>query len=114
MNINCNYESKLRVYPDISSYKICDINNSYYVYFKSVDEKSFNMDNNINYSFPKNIIEKYFDNSIENFDTIVRFMLKPIDPDLLRFELLDIVKKYDENYIIWVNTVYEKILNFKN
>ncbi len=63
---------------------------------------------------PKTIIKEYFDNSIELFYDYVCFIMDGIDPTNLKIELLKIVRKYNQEYIPWVNVVYERLLSAKN
>jgi hypothetical protein len=113
MFVNSNHENKIHVVPrkycnDIS----VDTINSDAVTFVTTGEKSFKF-KDIKYNISNNVIEEWFDGSRENFYDVVSKMIKPIDPELLRIELLKIVKKYDESYVSWVNIVYKNIIQHK-
>jgi hypothetical protein len=113
MFVNSNYENKIHVVPrkycnDISVNTI----NSEAVTFVTIGEKSFKF-KDTKYTISNNVIDEWFDGSKEIFHDMVLKMIKPIDPELLRIELLKIVKKYDERYISWVNIVYKNIIQYK-
>lgn len=113
MFVNNNYENKIHVMPR----KYCndigvDTINSETVTFVTIGEKSFKF-NDTKYIISKNIIDNWFDGSYEVFNDVVSKMVKSIDPELLRIELLKIVKEYDETYISWVNVVYKNIIQHK-
>jgi hypothetical protein len=60
---------------------------------------------------PRTILKEYFENSPELFHQYVEIMMEKIDPEKLRYELLKIVREINQEYIPWVNLVYERVSN---
>ena len=57
---------------------------------------------------PKNVLNKWFDGSLEVFYKEVKNLIRGIDADDLRSKLIDIVNFYNNDYVSWVNVVYER------
>jgi hypothetical protein len=112
MCINSNYENKIKVFPNNTNPFIVDMKNTKSVIFKSINEKSFKYDI-LYHEIPKSILERWFEGSLENFRKVVKDMVNEIDPDSFRQETLKIVRKYDESYVPWVNSIYLNIRNAK-
>lgn len=103
-------DTKIQVFPQNNNYEIIDIEHSTDVWFKNACEKSYRIED---FHIPRVIIDEYFNGSNDEFDTMVKIKVKSINPDLLRNKLLDIVKKYDNEFIYWVNSVYKRFTNLK-
>lgn len=112
MCVNNNFENKIYVFPSEKVYPIADVKNTDDVYFLTINEKSYKIDS-FKSKISENILNKWFKNSEDFFNENVRRMIKFIDPNFLRRELIKIVNKHNNDYVYWVNSVYEKILNLK-
>jgi endonuclease III-like uncharacterized protein len=77
------------------------------LYLYSINEKSYYY-NNKKMDVPKNVLNKWFDGSLEVFYKEVKNLIRGIDADDLRSKLIDIVNFYNNDYVSWVNVVYER------
>jgi hypothetical protein len=111
MCINCNLENKIHIFPSYNA-EICDTRYETFVNFKVINEKSYKYNSN-KVDVSKRIINEWFEDSVEEFQNLTTKIVKSIDAELLRQGLLKIVRKYDDNYVSWVNSVYNKILEAK-
>lgn len=112
MCINNNLENKVYTFPDRSIDNISDTKTSEKVHFITINEKSFKYTPE-ECEVSRTIIKKYFSDSDEKFDKLAKLMLRDVNPTKFKIELLRIVKKYDESYIPWVNSVYQRLMNLK-
>jgi hypothetical protein len=108
MCINSNFENNIYVFPSYDRASIIDTKYEYCVSFKVINEKSYKYDSSDS-EISKRILKEWFNNSIDDFLRIASKMVRSMDPDLLRFELLKIVRKYNDDYVSWVNSVYNKV-----
>jgi hypothetical protein len=98
------FESKIFVFPN--NMDNIYINNDR---FSQMNEQNFILkDKRCEPS--EHIIDKWFEGKRENFDLTLQILLNDVDPNLLRIQMLKIVKKYDEKYITWVTQVLAKVL----
>lgn len=113
MCINQNFENKIFLNPGCDVYKFTDIRFAETIFFETVNEKSFRFE--IIEQYPSvQVLDEWFDGSVETFLEIAKTIVKPINPTLFKIELLKLVRKYDDNYVSWVNCVYQRISNLKN
>jgi len=112
MCLNSNYENKIYVFPNSIKPFLMDMKTNTRVSIASINEQSFTYDTNKG-DISKNIIKQWFNNSMEEFYEIIGLLIMNIDIDALRQELIKIVNRYDNNYISWVNSVYERMINIK-
>lgn len=112
MCINNNLEHKIYTFPARNLDNITETKTSKNVYFITVNEKSFKYSPD-ECQISQTILKKYFEDSNEKFEDLAKMMVRNINMDKLRTELLKIVKKYDESYISWVNVVYKRLSDFK-
>jgi hypothetical protein len=113
MCVNNNFENKILVFPNYVKSSIIDTKYSDFVIFKVAGEKSYKYDHNES-RISKRILKEWFDDSEEEFQEMSYRMVKAMDADLLRWELKEIVFKYDSDYVSWINSVYNKIVHAKN
>lgn len=112
MCINSNYENNICVFPNTYTPFVIDTKNSKNILFKSVNEKSFKF-NTYNHEISKNILDKWFNGSLEEFQSVVKSLVNELDPDNLRIEITKIVNKYDNNFVSWINPIFENISTSK-
>lgn len=110
--INSNYDNKLFVFPTHFNPFLIDVKNSKYVVLKSIKEKSFKYDI-MTHEIYKSILDKWFDGSVEEFMKICKNIANEMNPNVLRQEMLSICRKYNDDYVSWVNSVYNKIIEAK-
>jgi hypothetical protein len=109
MCINSNFENKIYVFPNNLNPYIMNNLKMERVNFKTINEKSFKYDCN-KVEISNYIIKEWFNNSLEDFRKVSKDLVKGINPEILRQEMLKICKKYNDDYVSWVNSVYSKIL----
>lgn len=112
MCINSNFEDKIYVFPSFCENIISDMIYTDSVFFKVVNEKSYKYDSN-NSEISKRILKEWFNDSVEKFQEMSYEMVKAINPEKLKWELERIVSKYDNSYVAWINSVYNKVKEVK-
>lgn len=84
------------------------------LYCYSYNENDFVIVKNGKSDIPKNALNKWFDGSLEEFYKVVKSMIQGIEADFMRSKILDIVNEYNNDYVVWVNAVYERFRFIKN
>ena len=112
MCINSNFEDKIYVFPSFCETIISDMRYASSVFFKVINEKSYKYDSDES-EISKRILKEWFDDSLEKFQEMSYEMVKGINPEKLKWELERIVSKYDNNYVSWINSVYNKVKEVK-
>ncbi len=112
MCIKSNYENNIYVFPNSFTPFIIDTKNSKNILFKYINEKSFKF-NTQNHEISQSILDKYFNGSLEEFQSVVKAIVNELDPDNLRIEITKIVNKYDNNFVSWINPIFENISTSK-
>jgi hypothetical protein len=85
------------------------------VFLYSINDKKYGLklsDTSLN--IPENALNKWFDGSLEEFYKVVKSMIQGIEADFMRSKILDIVNEYNNDYVVWVNAVYERFRFIKN
>jgi hypothetical protein len=85
------------------------------LYLYTFNEKncSINLDDK-SLSIPQTTLNRWFDGSLENFYTETKNLIRGMDADSLKSKLSDIVNYYNNDYISWVNAVFERFRFVKN
>lgn len=78
--------------------------------FRNLESKIFKDENPTS---NEGVLERYKVSLRNSFIKRVLDLIEKIDPEKVKYELLKIVQEYNEDYIPWVNLVYERILNAK-
>ncbi len=98
--LNCNYENKINIRTDSVPYPI------------SYQETTFSLfADKSSCRIPKTIIKEWFDNDDMIFYDTVNLIMKDKDPMLIKFEVESIIRKYNDKYIGWVNSIYDRIMH---
>ena len=81
----------------------------------TVDDRSYPYINpdKIKYDISNTIVKEWFEGSIELFYDYVGKVMDKIDISKFKNISSKIVKKYNKNYINWINVVYERVSNAK-
>ncbi len=111
--LNCSIENNIFVRsnnPLITRPQECN----FLLHFYTVNENDYFMDLNKGFEIPNTLINTWFDGDINIFNECISQSLKGIDANVLRNKLSDIVKFYNDDYKYWINSVYNRVLNFKN
>lgn len=87
-----------------------------YVYTCNETDFTFNEQSawNRNFEVPKNMLNKWFKGSLEEFYKEAKNLIGGMDADLFRSKFSDIVNYYNNDYISWVNVAYERFRFIKN
>ncbi len=112
MCISSINEDKFQVYPMYNNYNIIDTKFEFNIKIKCINELDFKRDIN-EVKISNRILKDYFDNSMENFQSITYKIIRSINIEDFRSYLQKIVSKYNSDYLTWVNAVYANILNAK-
>lgn len=110
MCLGSNYENNIYVFPNSNNPHLINVKKSTNVFFISIKEHSFKY-LSTDCIISRHIIKEYFNNSEEQFYKIAKNMVRDIDINALRQEMNKIVNKYDNDFIGWVNVVYDRITN---
>jgi hypothetical protein len=96
--------------PLITKIEECD----YILHVYTRNETDFNFESERNFEVPKNMLNKWFKGSLEEFYKEAKTLIMGMDADVFRSKFSDIVNYYNNNYISWVNVAYERFRFVKN
>jgi len=99
--LNSNYENKIEVRID---------GDLHYPISYSESKYSFITTEN-GCRIPQTILKDWFDGSNELLDTHIRSLLENKNPDDLKCKIRDIINKYSNKYVSWVNSIYDRIIH---
>jgi hypothetical protein len=135
--IKYKLQTNLKDYMKMNSFEIKDLPDyikkdiqkfivfRYIFCLKNINETSFdivyeafnppfiinNLENDLNYKVKvtRRLINDWFGNT-ENFIKTIKSMINGRDISLLRFQIQNIIEKYDKNLIGWSNIIYNRLL----
>jgi hypothetical protein len=110
-DISLNEENNIYVRPLLKS-GVSDTKKSTVFCLISIENKGFNYFTN-DCKIPSSVVKEWFDGSSENFYKYVGEMINDLDVDSFKVKAIKIIKKFDDNYLSWLNSVYEHLLNCK-
>jgi hypothetical protein len=111
-NLDITLENRIYVRPYNFSFCI-DPLKCRNVLLLSTSENDFYPILNTKAEIPTSTVKEWFKGSIDFFYEVVSDVLQEIDVDILRSTLTEIINKYNNDYMPWLNSVYNRITNAK-